>query len=335
MIIFVDAMGGDRAPDCVLKGVELVKDQLKARIAVLGDRHILEPWANNLRGVRPEIIHCSEVIAMDESPVQAVRAKKDSTIVRGLKLTAETSDSAFFSAGHSGAVFAAALLALGRIKGVERPAIATVMPGIGPTNRKTILLDAGANVDCRPEHLVDFARMGTTYARVYLQQKQPKIAILSNGEEESKGNELTRAADELLRLQANLNYVGYLEGKEITSGKVDVVVTDGFTGNVVLKSLEGLGSAVLSLFRREFGRSWTRKLGALFLLPVLNDVKRKFDYAETGAAPLLGVDGNCFIGHGRSNPRAIRNGILRAEEAIALKFHELMRQQFTKGKESK
>lgn len=319
-------MGGDRAPDAVIAGVQLVSREVKAKLVLLGDESALKPLVAKLHGERPEIIHCPETITMSESPVQAVRAKKDSSIVKGLKLAAEDPDnSAFFSAGHSGAVFAAALMAMGRIESIERPAIVTALPTL---TGHLILLDAGANVDCRPHHLAQFALMGSVYAQVYLRHERPCVGILSNGEEESKGTELTRAAHALLKEDARINYVGYVEGKEIFQGDVHVVVTDGFTGNVVLKSLEGLGKTVSSIIKNELSRTMLTKIGALFSMPALRKVQSKLDYAEVGAAPLLGVDGNCFIGHGRSNARAIKNGILRAQEAIELKLHAALRSQF-------
>ncbi|MBI3544472.1 MAG: phosphate acyltransferase PlsX [Deltaproteobacteria bacterium] len=320
-------MGGDRAPDAVVAGVHLALKEVKAKLVLLGEEDKLRPHLSRLKALGVEFVDCGESIGMDESPVQAVRGKKDSSIVQGLKASAADSDnSAFFSAGHSGAVFAAALLAMGRIEGVERPAIVTTLPTLGGGH--CILLDAGANIDCRPNHLRDFAYMGSTYARVYLRQARPTVGILSNGEEESKGTDLTRAAHALLKDDPHLNYVGYVEGKEIFTGKQHVVVTDGFTGNVVLKSLEGLGKTVSAIIRGELERTLFTKLGALFSMPALRNVQRKLDYAEVGAAPLLGVDGNCFIGHGRSNALAIKNGILRAQEAIELRLHPILRDQF-------
>ena len=318
-------MGGDRAPGAVLAGVQLIAPELKADLVLLGDKSALAPYLRGLKGVKYELIHCSETIGMSESPAKAVRAKKDSSIVRGLQLCAETPDSAFFSAGHSGAVFTAALMTMGRVKGVERPAIVTTLPTL---DGHVILLDAGANVDCRPSHLYQFAHMGSTYARIYLKHKRPTVGILSNGEEESKGTELTRAAHALLKADKTLNYVGYVEGKEMFNGRLHVVVTDGFTGNVVLKSLEGLGKTVSTILRGELERTLFTKLGALFTMPALRKFQKKLDYAEVGSAPLLGVDGNCFIGHGRSNAHAIKNGILRAQEAIELKLHPILRDQF-------
>lgn len=331
MPIFVDAMGGDRAPDTVLAGVQLAAKEVRSEIVLVGDESALNCLLKKFSH-RPRVLHCSENIEMSESPVQAVRAKKDSSIVKGLRAAAETPGSAFFSAGHSGAVFAAALLEMGRLKGAERPAIATTLPTL---TGHCLLLDAGANVDCRPNHLVEFALMGNTYMKIARKKQNPVVGILSNGEEETKGTELTRAAHALLKSEQGINYVGYVEGKEIFQGRLDVVVTDGFTGNIVLKSAEGLGKAISTTIRRELGHSIWTKLGAVFAMPALHKVQRKLDYAEVGSAPLLGVDGNCFIGHGRSSPKAIKNGILRAQEAIELGLHEKLRELFLSHMESR
>ncbi|MBI2606387.1 MAG: phosphate acyltransferase PlsX [Deltaproteobacteria bacterium] len=333
MKVFVDAMGGDYAPQAVIAGVALArKDKaITAEIVLLGDKNLLEPHLARFKGKRPEVIHCSEVVGMGESPVTVVRAKKDSSIVRGLQLTESTPNSAFFSAGHSGACFAAALMTLGRIPGVERPAIAAIMPS---PKGAFILLDAGANVDCRPNHLADFGRMGSTFAKQYLNVERPAVGILSNGEEESKGTDLTRAAHDILKNDSSVNYIGYIEGKLIFRGGVHVVVADGFTGNVVLKSLEGLGRAFSGLLQDEIKGGFFSKIGAVFMYSALKALRKRLDYAEVGSAPLLGVDGNCFIGHGSSNARAIKNGILRAQEAIEMNLHANLREQFKAAKKA-
>lgn len=320
MNIFIDAMGGDRAPQEVLSGTLMAAAELKAALTLFGPEHVLQPWASSLKKKKLKAsidwIHCSETIEMHESPTQAIRTKKQSSIVQGLRRTLETQDSAFFSAGHSGAIFAAALFTLGRIANIERPAIATPLPTL--INR-FLLLDAGANVDCRPSHFLDWASMGATYAHLFFKKENPTIGLLSNGEEDSKGTDLTRAAHQLLKEKQHFgNYVGYIEGKEIFQGKIDVVLTDGFTGNVVLKCLEGLGKSVSHILKTEFKRNWFTKIGFLFSIPALIGLQKKLDYSETGGAPLLGVQGNCFIGHGSSNAKAIKNGILKAAEAISL-----------------
>lgn len=340
MKIFVDAMGGDQAPKVVIAGLARAAkaEEIKAEIYLLGDQEAMHPHLNRyksqLKNIHCEVIHCEDQIEMGESPVQAVRSKKNSSIVKGLTLSKQSSDAAFFSAGHSGAVFAAALMSLGRLPGIERPAIATAIPTL---QGHCILLDAGANVDCRANHLAEFGKMGWAYAKVLLKKENPKVGILSNGEEESKGTELTRAASELLSeisAKTGMNYIGYVEGKDMLSGKVDVAVTDGFTGNIVLKSLEGLGKTVTAILRSELERTLFSKVGALFSMPALKRVQRKLDYAEVGSAPLLGVDGNCFIGHGRSGPKAIKNGILRAQEALELSLHPILISLFSGEKNS-
>jgi glycerol-3-phosphate acyltransferase PlsX len=329
-------MGGDYAPKEVLKGVAkaLQNKALHAEIILVGDKEKIEKNLHLLKIKSdkkiPQIIHAPEVIAMDDSPMQAVRSKKNSSIVVGLQHTKSTPQSAFFSAGHSGACYAASLMIFGRIPGVERAAIATIIPS---QKGKFILLDSGANVDCRPNHLYDFAKMGATYAKIYLQVENPSVAILSNGEEDSKGTDLTRAAFELIKSKSDLNFKGYIEGKTMFKGGAHVVVTDGFTGNVVLKSLEGLGRALFSLLSDEIKSRITSKIGLIFMLPALNSLKNKLDYASIGSAPLLGVDGLCFIGHGSSNATAIMNGILRAQEGIELGLNTLLQKQFQNQKE--
>lgn len=325
-------MGGDHAPGAVLRGIQLLRKEVKADLILLGDESVLKSHLKKWKGPLPEIIHCPETIEMSESPVQAVRSKKNSSIVRGLMKVAEEPNSAFFSAGHSGAVMAAAMMALKRIPGVERPAIATALPS---EKGHLILIDAGANVECRPSMLVEFAQMGAIYASVYLKKENPSVGLLSNGEEDSKGTELTRQAHELLKAEKNLNYLGYIEGKAMFKGHIDVVVTDGFTGNVVLKSLEGLAKAITTLIKNEFKQSLVTRMGTVlfspFLAPAFLRLQKKLDHAEVGSAPLLGVDGLCFIGHGSSTPKAIRNGILRAQEALESKLHTTLRDAFVRG----
>jgi glycerol-3-phosphate acyltransferase PlsX len=327
--IFVDAMGGDRAPGVVLRGVQLLRKEVDCNLVLLGDQSKLNPFLKSRKLSDLKVIHCPETIEMADSAVQAVRNKTQSSIVQGLQLVASTPRSAFFSAGHSGAVAAAALLTLKRISGVERPAIATTIPH---ATGQFILLDAGANVDCRPSMLAEFARMGTIYARSHFGKQKIRVGLLSNGEEPSKGTELTRAAFELMTKLEGIDFHGYVEGKTIFDGVVDVVVTDGFTGNLVLKSLEGLAKTITGLFQSELKKNPLAGLGALlispFIAPSLLRLKRKLDPSEVGSAPLLGVDGLCFIGHGSSSAKAIKNGILRAHEAIESNLHFSMRQEF-------
>jgi glycerol-3-phosphate acyltransferase PlsX len=250
--------------------------------------------------------HASEVVEMDEHATAAFRRKKDSSLRVGFELVRDGEASALVSAGNSGAVMAGGLLVLGRLPGVDRPAIATLFPALRGGGR-CLLLDSGANVDCRPLHLAQFAVMGEAYVRARLGIARPRVAVLSNGEEPSKGTVLTREASELLR-RSDLDFVGYVEGKDIFSGEVEVIVTDGFTGNIVLKASEGAAMGVAGLLRSAIEKrgGLSEKLGALLLKPTLVGLKKVVDYAEYGGAPLLGLQGVAIVAHGRSSPRAIQ-----------------------------
>lgn len=297
--IAIDAMGGDRAPDEIL---------LAAHAAAAEGIPVVLVGPADLIGVGDlPLIVASEVITMDEDAAQGVRRKKDSTLVRAAEAVRDGHASAMISAGNTGATMASALLRMGRIKGVSRPAIATPLPV--PGHAPNILLDAGANAEVQPEWLVQFAQMGSVYSRVRFGVANPKVGLLSIGEEPGKGDNLRKEAYELLLNAPNINFIGNVEGRDILKGEVDVVVTDGFTGNVVLKLAESVVGHIAQSARREIGRSLQSRLGALLMRPAFERLKKQFDYAEYGGAPLLGVDGVIFIGHGRSTPRAIRSAI--------------------------
>jgi len=255
-------------------------------------------------------VHASEVVGMDESPAQAIRKKKDSSLRVCFELVRSGEAGAVVSAGNSGAAMAASIFLLKKIKGVDRPAIAVSLPTM---KDPAIVLDAGGNVDCKPIHLFQFALMGEVYAKYVLKKDRPRVGLLSNGEEEGKGNDLTREAHALLK-NASINYIGYIEGREIYQGGVDVVVTDGFVGNVVLKLSEGLVEAVTTMLKNEIMSGFFSRIGYLLSRGAFRNLKKKIDYAEYGGAPLLGIDGVCIISHGRSNAKAMRNAILRAHE---------------------
>lgn len=345
--LILDLMGGDFAPGANLEGALQALPQLEGELVLLGDEKAIRPLLSHRRfrrlaealeqgdsreGCRVRLVHADETIAMEDS-IRAIRSKPRASINVGCKMASEDwrskSPSAFISAGHSGAMMASALLNMGRLKGIERPAIAVKLPTLSQNG--CVLLDVGANVDCKPEHLRDFALMGALFAHAErVGNDLPKVGLLSNGEELSKGNELTRATLELVRdlpaFRAGPNavarFVGYSEGKEIFKGEVDVVVTDGFVGNVVLKSLEGLGSAVVQILKKEAKSSPMTIMGFLLSANVFRNLKRKLDYAEYGAAPLLGVAGYAFICHGRSNAKAIKNALLRTQAAVKSRFLE-------------
>ena len=252
--------------------------------------------------------HASEVVEMGDHASASIRRKKDSSLRVCFELIKRGEVAGMASAGHSGAVMAGALLVLGRIRGVERPAFAALFPALKGGGR-CLLLDAGANVDCKPTHLAQFAVMGEAYVRKLLGVARPRVAVLSNGEEDSKGTQLTRDALALLR-KSDLDFQGYAEGKDIFSGDLEVVVTDGFTGNIVLKTSEGAAMGVTALLRNAVEKSGlSEKLGALLLTPTFKALKKMVDYAEYGGAPLLGVNGVGIVAHGRSNPKAVKNAL--------------------------
>ncbi|MCL6610883.1 MAG: phosphate acyltransferase PlsX [Peptococcaceae bacterium] len=312
MKIAVDAMGGDYAPrETVMGALEAARDGVEVVLVGNRDRILSELGKENDH--RLEIVHTSETIDMGEQPAAAVRRKRDSSIVRSVQLVREGGASAFVSAGSTGAVMAAALLGLGRIKGIDRPAIASVLP-----SRKggTVLLDAGANVDCKPKNLLQFGIMGYLYAEKILGIRNPRVGLLNVGEEESKGNELTLEAFPLLK-KAGINFIGNVEGRDLFSGSVNVVVCDGFVGNVVLKAGEGLAMALMHMMKEELARNWLSKMGTALALPALKEIRRRVDYAEYGGAPLLGVNGVVIVCHGSSTALAVKNAIKVAAEAVS------------------
>ena len=312
MRIAVDAMGGDFAPrEVVMGALEAAREGIE--IILVGDRDGIESEIGRENRGRLEIVHTTEVIAMDEQPAAAVRRKKDSSIVRAVQLVREGRAGAFVSAGSTGAVMAASLLGLGRIKGIDRPAIASVLP-----SRKggTVLLDVGANVDCKPRHLLQFGIMGSLYAEKVLGIANPRVGLLSVGEEDSKGNELTLGSFPLLK-ESGINFIGNVEGRDLFSGLVNVVVCDGFVGNVVLKAGEGLAMALMHMIKDELTRNWLSKMGTALTLPALKELRRRIDYAEYGGAPLLGVNGVVIVCHGSSTSLAIRNALRMAANAAS------------------
>jgi glycerol-3-phosphate acyltransferase PlsX len=251
---------------------------------------------------------------MDEHPAAAVKAKKDCSMVVGMELLKRHEADGFYTAGNSGGALAAALFRLGRIRGIKRPSISTVFPSQTPQGY-CFLLDIGANADCRPDYLLQFAIMGSIYAERVLGVANPRVAILSNGEEEGKGNQLVQETVPLLK-DGGFHFVGNAEGKDIPWGHADVVVTDGFTGNVIIKLAEGVSKYLLDLLKTEITSSNVSKVGAMLAKPAFDQVKKRLDYREYGGAPLLGVDGVVIVGHGRSDARAIRNGIRMAAQAV-------------------
>ncbi|MCS6800414.1 MAG: phosphate acyltransferase PlsX [Chloroflexota bacterium] len=310
MEIVVDAMGGDHAPSEIVKGAQLAVRELGVAVTLVGPQALIE---RELAGASDGItvLDAASVIGMDEHPARAVRSKRDSSIVVGIERVKERGG-AFVSAGNSGATMAAALLTLGRLPGVDRPALATVFP---TRTGRVVLIDVGANADVRPDWLRQFAVMGSLYAEIVLGISRPRVGLLSNGEEETKGNQLVQEAFPLLK-EAGLNFIGNVEGRDIPAGTADVIVTDGFTGNVVIKLAEGVSETLFAILRDELTASIVTKVAAGFLRPAFRRIAKKLDYAEYGGAPLLGVRGLAIVAHGRSDARAIKAAIRVAKNAI-------------------
>ncbi len=306
--IAVDAMGGDNGPAVIIDGALAGARAQRAKVLLVGNVSDIEAGLGLVKttGVDIEIVEATDVITMADHPAQAVRRKPQSSINVALRLMADGKADAMISAGNSGAVMAASLLVLGRVRGIERPAIASYIPTV---KGKSLLLDLGAVTDPKPSNLVQFAEMGEIYVERILNVKNPTIGLLSNGEEPTKGNALVQQVHLLLAARDDLNFVGNVEGKDVTMGTVDIVVTDGFTGNVALKTAEGVAMFLMDLLREEMTSTIPHKLAAFVLRPAFRSLRSKIDYAEIGGAPLLGVNGAVIISHGRSSARAIENAV--------------------------
>jgi glycerol-3-phosphate acyltransferase PlsX len=309
-------MGGDHAPEQIVRGAaQAAAEYSDVTVILTGDQERIRPLLANLPGgERVEVVHTSQVIETGEPPVQALRRKKDSSLVVAINLVKDGAADAVVSAGSTGAFMAGSLLTLGRLAGVDRPALASVVPTL---KGGSLLIDMGANVDCKPENLLQFAVMGSCYAEAILGVARPRIGLLSVGAEETKGNELVKATHELLKSAQGLNFIGNIEARDIPHGGADVVVCDGFAGNIVLKLTEGLASAIFSMLKDELTKSVARKLAAATLKPAFVGLKKKMDYAEYGGAPLLGLKGAVIKCHGSSDARAIKNGIRVARQFVA------------------
>jgi len=316
--IAVDAMGGDRAPEVVIEGALLARQELDVEIVLVGPPEILSAELAKHPGSPPiAIAPASQSVPMHESPSAALR-KKDSSMRVAYEMMKRGEADAVVSAGNSGAMMALGMFVMGKLSQVARPAILVVVPSVA---KGTVIVDAGANVDCKPKHLLQFGLMGSIYAESVLAVAKPRVGVLSNGEESSKGTELTRAASELLGATA-LNYIGYVEGRDIFNDKVDVVVCDGFTGNVALKTMEGVASFAGEVLKGAFQKNITSKVGYLISRNTLRAAYRKLDYAEYGGAPLIGLDGVAIVAHGGSNALAIKSAIRLARDAVE---HEMNR----------
>lgn len=312
MRIAVDAMGGDHAPRVVVEGALSAAMELGVDVVLVGLQQSLEKeLARHPTQSLITIVSASEVVSMDESPSAALK-KRDSSMTVAFQLMKRGEVSAVVSAGNSGAFMATGMFVLGNLLRVDRPAILVVVPTPG---KGTVIIDAGANVECKPRHLVQFALMGSIYAEQVLGIPRPRVGVLSNGEEEGKGTDLTRSVREQLS-STPLNCIGYVEGRDISSGTVDVVVTDGFTGNVTLKTMEGVAGFVVKTLKEAFQQSILSRLGVVLCRGAIRSAFNRLDYAEYGGAPLLGLEGVTIIAHGGSNPKAIKNAIRMARETV-------------------
>ena len=313
--IVVDAMGSDKAPEPEVRGAVLAARQFDVRVHLVGPEDKLRPiLRHSLRGQRLPvfIVPASEWITMDDKAAQAVRSKRDSTMRVGLKMVREGRAAGFFTAGNTGAAMATAKMVLGMLAGVDRPALAQILPTVNRV--PSLLLDVGANVDCDPDNLVQFAMMGHMYAKNILRIHNPRVGLLSIGEEDSKGNALTRDTLPLLRALKGINFKGNVEGRDLFNGHSDVAVCDGFVGNVALKSIEGTAHLLSDSLRESLKSTVTSQVGALLSRRAFAEFKKRLDYSEYGGAVLLGVRGVCIVGHGSSNEKAIMNGVRVAAE---------------------
>ncbi|MFA5074290.1 MAG: phosphate acyltransferase PlsX [Nitrospirota bacterium] len=330
MKIAVDAMGGDFAPQAVVAGAVQAARECGIAVILVGIEQLIHtelkkyPDASKLP---IEVHNATEVVDMLDSPSTVYRRKKDSSIRVANELVKNGEAVAVISAGHTGAAMATSLFVLGPLEGVERPAIAVFMPTM---KGASIVLDMGANVDCKPNHLLQFAVMGDVYAKYFLKNPNPRVGLLSIGEEETKGNELTKEAFKLLT-ETSLNFIGNVEGRDVMAGKADVVVCDGFIGNVMLKVAESVAETISYMIREGIGDNLFRKLGYLLMRPAIRSFKRRIDYEEYGGAPLVGINGISIISHGRSSDRAIKNAIRVASEIAKSEVNKHMHEDIEKN----
>lgn len=322
--IAVDAMGGDHAPREIVAGSLMAAESLGVEVILVGRRDDIEqemartPEAGGVR-----VVEAADVIEMEESPTDAVRAKPNASVNVGFRLVKEHEADAMVTAGNTGAAMAAAMLTIGRVRGISRPALATMFPATH--NRRSLLLDVGANSESRANHLVQFAHMGSGYMRRMFGIERPRVGLLSIGEEDSKGNELVVEVNGQLR-HSKLNFVGNVEGKDLTRGVADVIVMDGFTGNVAVKTAEGVAELMFSELRNAVELTPWNKAAGFVLMSELRKVRRRMDYVEYGGAQLLGVDGVTVIAHGRSNARAVFSAIRAARDAVDNGVMDMMRE---------
>ena len=310
MKIILDGMGGDNAPAAIVEGAVLASKEMEHQILIIGDQELINAELDKYKynSEKISVVHASQAISNDEAPVRAVRSKKDSSIVKGINMVKNGEGDIFVSAGSTGALLAGGLFILGRIQGIDRPALATIYPIVGGI--PSLMVDAGANTDCKPNNLLEFGMMGNIYMQKVLKSYNPRVGLVNVGTEAAKGSTLTKAAYEMLE-KSNMNFIGNVEAREVPKGICDVIVTDGFTGNVILKLTEGLAWNILQVIKKKFTEGAKAKLGAALLIDKLRGFKKEFDYSEYGGAPILGVKGPVVKMHGSSNANAVKNTILK------------------------
>ncbi|HBT97150.1 MAG TPA: phosphate acyltransferase PlsX [Desulfobulbaceae bacterium] len=327
MRIALDAMGGDRGPEELVSGALLAVRDTDVEVALVGDETVLRSVLRGkgvAEGPRLAVVHASQIVEMSENAVDAIRKKKDSSVLVACDLVARGETAAVVSAGHSGATLAAAMRKLGRLEGVSRPGLASFFPTL---KKPVVLMDIGGNVDCRPHHLLQFAIMAAAFSSIH-QRENPRIGLLTIGEEAGKGNALIRETYPLLA-KSSLNFIGNIEGRDIFQGDVDVVVCDGFVGNVCLKISEGLAEAAMRMIGDEIRESLWTKLGYLLVKPAFRAFKKRVDYSEYGGAPILGIDGVGLVCHGKSDAVAIKNAILVANKMVTGGVNERIRREIS------
>ncbi len=330
--IAIDAMGGDHAPGEIVAEALRAREELGVEVLLVGDPHRVEAaLQHHSSSASLEIVPAEGTVEMGEEPLSSLKRKPKASINVAMELVKQKQADAVISAGHSGAAMAAALLRLGRLKGIDRPAIGAVFPTL-IAGKPVIVLDVGANVDCRPKFLEQFAVMGSVYSEFVLGVPEPKVGLLNIGEEECKGNELALRAHQLLRDNSHISFIGNAEGRDVLSGRFDVIVCDGFVGNVLLKFAEAIGEVALQILREELPQGMHGKLGTSLLKPNLKRIKQRMDHAEHGGGLLLGVDGVCIISHGSSQAPSIFNAIRLAREAVDNRVSERIQASYTRQK---
>lgn len=327
MKIGFDGMGGDNAPFETVKGAVDALSLIKGDIVIFGEAELIKKELAKYKydSSRISVVHTTEVVENDDKPVKAIKGKPDSSMVVGLKALRKGEVDAFVSAGNTGALLAGSLLKVGRIKGISRPALCTVYPTMNGTS---VLVDAGANAECKSRNLIEFSYMGSLYAERVLGIEKPKVALVNIGAEETKGTPLYIEAHQMLKV-TDLNFIGNVEGRDIPSGKVDVIVADGFTGNIILKLSEGVALSIVTELKRQIMKNLSGKLGGLLLKKNLGSLKKQLDYTEYGGAPLLGVNGLVVKAHGSSNAKAFMNAIRYAQIGVESKLVEVITEKIS------